>query len=408
MTLIYSFLISMYSLLISIASMFNKKASLKHKGVNSSFGILENFKSENVIWVHCASLGEFEQGRTLIEIIKVRKPSYQIALSFFSPSGFEVQKNYKSADVIFYLPKDNKKNAKKLIKLLKPKMVFFIKYEFWYWYLKELKVNHIPLYLISGIFRKNQIFFKIYGQFYRNILKNFTSFFVQNEISKQLLKSINLKNVIITGDTRFDRVFEISQSKKTFPLIKKFVGNKTVFIAGSTWKKDEDLIFDYINNNKTNKIKYIIAPHEIKPENINRVKKTLSKKVILYSQINNYNNKEADILIIDNIGMLASIYFYADIVYIGGGFGSGIHNTLEAAVFGIPLIFGPKYHKFHEARELINRKAAFSINNKTDFMKIFTKLTSDNFFRNTAGKNGKKYIEENIGASNKILDIINF
>ncbi len=408
MKFIYSFSILLYSWLVALASNFNKKAKLRHEGVQSTFKLLQNFKEEKVIWVHCASLGEFEQGRTLIEKIKIQKPDYKIALSFYSPSGFEVQKNYEHADIVFYLPDDSKKNAKKLIKLLNPQLVLFIKYEFWHFYLKELKENNIPTYLVSGIFRKNQIFFKFYGSFYRKILKNFTTLFVQNENSKQLLESINIKNVNITGDTRFDRVFEISKNKKEFPLISEFVDNKLVFIAGSSWKKDEEIIFNYINNNETKDIKFIIAPHEIKLENVDRIKNLSSKKTILFSEANSNNIKDASILIIDNIGMLSSLYFYADITYIGGGFGSGIHNTLEAAVFGIPLIFGPKYYKFDEAKELINKKSAFSINNEHESDAILNKLIANLTFRNEAGAKAEEYINENIGASDKILEIIDF
>jgi len=406
MKLFYSLSILLYSWLVALVSNFNKKAELRHEGVKSTFKILKKNKAKNVIWVHCASLGEFEQGRNLIEKIKKQKPEYQIALSFYSPSGFEVQKNYKQADVIFYLPDDSKKNAKKLIKLLSPEFVFFIKYEFWNFYLKELNNKHIPTYLVSGIFRKNQIFFKFYGGFYRNILKNFTSLFVQNEMSKLLLERININNVIIAGDTRFDRVFEISKKKKEIPLIKEFVDNKFVFIAGSTWEKDEKIIFNYINTKEQEDVKFIIAPHEIKLENINRIKNLSQKKAILFSEANTDNVKDASVLIIDNIGILSSLYFHTDIAYVGGGFGAGIHNTLEAAVFGIPLIFGPKYHKFDEAKELINRKSAFSISNENEFASIVNKLIANNDFRNQAGDRAKKYITENVGASDKILDII--
>lgn len=407
MKYIYSFSIQMYALLVRFASLFNRKAKLRYEGVKKSFDLLANFKSEKLIWLHCASLGEFEQARTLIETFKMQKPDYKLALSFYSPSGYEVQTEYEHADIVFYLPNDTKKNAKKLIKLLNPNIVFFIKYEFWHWYLKELKFNNIPCYLVSGIFREKQLFFKFYGSFYRNILKNFTTLFVQNEGSKQLLEGIGIKNVIITGDTRFDRVYEISRNKTEFPLIKEFVSKNLVFIAGSTWNKDEEIIFDYINNNTAKGIKFIIAPHEIKPENIQRIKKLSLRKTVLFSQANNKNIQSANVLIIDNIGMLSSLYFYADIAYIGGGFGAGIHNTLEAAVFGIPLIFGNNYYKFEEAKELIKRESAFAINNKYEFNEFLNKLINDKEYRNSAGKKSLMYIKENIGATNKILEIIN-
>ncbi len=406
MKLLYSIGIFLYNLLTAFASGFNSKAKFRYKGVKSTFEILNSLNLKNVIWIHCASLGEFEQGRPLIEKIKQKYPTYQIALSFFSPSGYEVRKNYESADVIFYLPADTKRNAKKLISLLNPKFVFFVKYEFWHWYLYELKKQQIPTYLISGIFRKNQVFFKFYGAFFRKILKNFTYLFVQNNNSADLLKQIGIHNVSITGDTRFDRVFEIAQNKKRFKLIEKFISDKFVLIAGSTWKPDEDILFNFINTQKNKAIKFIIAPHEIKNENIKRIL-TLSKvKIIRYSECNTENAADANVMIIDNIGMLSSLYAYADVAYIGGGFGSGIHNTLEAAVYGIPVIFGPKYHKFDEAKELINRKAGFSISNTKEFEELFQKFIQDSDFRMQSGKNAEKYINENIGASEKILKAV--
>lgn len=403
MRFFYSVSILFYSLLVKLASFFNKKAKLKHKGTKNTFTKLKNFKSEKTIWIHCASLGEFEQGRPIIELIKKTKPEYKIALSFFSPSGYEIKKNYKNADVVFYLPYDSKKNADKLIEIIKPDTVFFIKYEFWYWYLTELKKRKISVYLVSGIFRPKQLFFKFYGSFYRKILTNFTHLFVQNKESAELLKNINIENVSIAGDTRFDRVIEISKNCRKFPLIEKFIEDKLVFIAGSSWKPDEEIIFEFINTNKFNNIKFIIAPHEIKNENIERILNLSNKKTVKYSDAKIETVNDADILIVNNIGMLSSLYSYADIAYIGGGFGAGIHNTLEAAVFGIPVIFGKKYQKFDEAKELIKIKAAFSIINYDEFNTIFKKLLSDEEFRKKSGENAKKYVNKNIGVSNKIL-----
>jgi len=406
MKLLYSIGIFFYNLLTGFASGFNSKAKFRYKGVKSTFEILKSSNLKNVIWVHCASLGEFEQGRPLIEKIKQEYPIYQIALSFFSPSGYEVRKNYEPADMVFYLPADTKKNAEKLISLLNPKFVFFVKYEFWFWYLHELKKQQISTYLISGIFRRNQIFFKVYGGFFRNILKNFTHLFVQNNNSAGLLKQIGIQNVSITGDTRFDRVFEIAQNKKRFNLIEKFISDKFVLIAGSTWKPDEDILFNFVNTQKNKAIKFIIAPHEIKNENIKRISALSNTEIIRYSECNTENVTDANIMIIDNIGMLSSLYAYADVAYIGGGFGSGIHNTLEAAVYGIPVIFGPKYHKFDEAKELIKRKAGFSISDTNEFSELFQKFIQDSDFRMQSGKNAEKYINENIGASEKILKAV--
>lgn len=408
MKLIYSFSILLYSRLVAIASFFNKKAKLRYEGVKESFGIIKKFNANNVIWFHCASVGEFEQGRPLIEKLKKEKPKYKIAISFFSPSAYELRKNYELADLVFYLPNDSKRNSKKLIKLLKPSIVVFVKYEFWHWYLSELKNNKIPTYLISGIFRESQIFFKPYGKFYRKILLNFTHLFVQNKTSSELLKSINIQNVTVAGDTRFDRVSELAKNKKSYPIIESFVNNNLVFIAGSTWKKDEEIIFNFINNTEKENIKYIIAPHEISSENINRIKRTSTKKTILYSKANSSNVVDARVLIIDNIGMLSSLYSYADVAYVGGGFGAGIHNTLEAAVFGIPIIFGTNYNKFDEAKELLKRNAAFSINNAPEFNFILNKLFSEADFREQCGEKASKYVKENIGASNKIFKVIGF
>ncbi len=405
MKIIYSIAVKLYSVIVALASLFNKKASYRYKGVKETFKKIKNFSLSETIWIHCASLGEFEQGRSLIEEIKKKHPNYKAALSFFSPSGYEIIKNCEHADLIFYLPHDSRKNAKKLISLLKPKIVFFVKYEFWYWYINETNKNNIPIYLISGIFRKNQVFFKFYGKFFREILKKFTHIFVQNKESEILAKQINIPNVSVTGDTRFDRVFEISQNRKKFEIIDAFTENKLTFIAGSTWKPDEDILFEFINKSNQD-IKYIIAPHEVKKDNIAGILKLSKKNIIKYSEATVNSVKNADVMIIDNIGMLSSLYAYADIAYIGGGFGAGIHNTLEAAVFGIPIIFGPKYQKFDEAKELIKRKAGFSIFGKDDFFQIAEKLINDLKFRELSGKNSKVYVHENVGATNKIFNAI--
>lgn len=408
MKLLYSIGIFLYNLLIKFAAFFNTKASFRNSGVKLTFEKLKAFNSENIIWIHCASLGEFEQGRPLIEKIKNKFPDFKIALSFFSPSGYEIQKNYELADIVFYLPGDSRKNAEKLISLLKPRYAFFVKYEFWYWYLRELKNQQIPIFLVSGIFRKKQIFFKFYGSFYRNILRKFTYLFLQNASSADLLKQYGIQNVSITGDTRFDRVFEISENRKQFWIIDKFVSDKFVFIAGSTWKHDEEIIFNFINSQKNENLKYIIAPHIVENNNISRILKLCNKKLIRYSECTAENVTDAEIIIIDNIGMLSSLYAYADVAYIGGGFGSGIHNILEAAVYGIPVIFGPEYHKFDEAKELINRKAGFSISNTDEFSELLQKFIEDLKFRKECGKNAEIYVKENIGASGKIVSEIKF
>jgi 3-deoxy-D-manno-octulosonic-acid transferase len=402
MKYIYSLSVFIYRMIVTVASLFNKKAKLRTKGINQTYQKLSAFKAEHTVWVHCASLGEFEQGRPLIEKIKERRPDIKIVLSFFSPSGFEIRKNYELADLVIYLPYDSKRNAKKLIELMKPETVFFIKYEFWYWFIKEIRNHNIPLYLISGIFRENQIFFKSYSSFFRKIPANFTRLFLQNEESRMLAEQIGINQSTVTGDTRFDRVYQISQNRKKIEIVEEFQSDKPILIAGSTWKPDEEIIFNFVNQSNGN-IKFIIVPHEIDIDNINRIVGLSCKRTIKYSEAYMNNVSSADVLIIDNIGMLSSLYAYADIAYIGGGFGKGIHNTLEAAVYGIPVIFGPKYKKFDEANELIKRKAGFSITDKDDFSVLLEKLLNDSVFRKECGKQSEIYVKENIGATDKVF-----
>lgn len=403
MRLIYAIGVFLYSTVIKIVSLFNEKAKLRLRGTKETFKKLQKFKPKKLIWIHCASLGEFEQGRPLIEKIKAEKSDYQIALSFFSPSGYEVRKDYEFADIVFYLPDDTHKNAEKLISLLNPEYVFFVKYEFWHNYIKHLKLKNIPVYSVSGIFRRNQIFFKPYGEFFRDTLNFFTHLFVQNNESEKLLKSIGINKTTVVGDTRFDRVFETSLHKKKFKKVEKFINGALVIIAGSTWKPDEDIILKFAEEFS---VKVIIAPHLVNEDNINRIIKSATKKAVRYSENKEENFKNAEVLIIDNIGMLSSLYFYADIAYTGGGFGAGIHNTLEAAVFGIPIIFGPKYEKFEEAKELINRDAGFSISQYSEFKSLMNRLISDEEFRKQAGANAGKFVKENLGATEKILSSI--
>jgi 3-deoxy-D-manno-octulosonic-acid transferase len=405
MKYLYSFSVFLYHLVIKGVSLFFKKAGLRTKGVKQSFQKLSTFKSEHTVWVHCASLGEFEQGRPLIEKIKDNRPEIKIVLSFFSPSGYEIRKTYELADLVIYLPYDSKRNAKKLLDLMKPKCVLFIKYEFWYWYINEIKKRNIPLFLISGIFRDSQIFFKFYGSFFRKILGMFSQLFLQNQESQKLIESIGLNHTMVTGDTRFDRVFHISKTRNRVETIEAFKADKQICIAGSTWKPDAEIIFDFIS--KTNRqINFIIVPHEIDKNNIDRICGLTTKKTIKYSEADKNNITSAQVLIIDNIGMLSSIYAYADIAYIGGGFGKGIHNTLEAAVYGIPVIFGPNYKKFDEAKELIRRKAGFSITGKAGFSELMDKFLKDPEFRKVSGNQSERYVMENIGATDKVFNEI--
>lgn len=409
MVFIYNICISLYYFTIFIAGFFNKKAGLFITGRKNIF---DNIKSQinikdKIVWFHASSLGEFEQGRPVIEEFRKKYSGYKILLTFFSPSGYEIRKNYQGADYIFYLPFDFKHNVQKFISLINPQLVFFIKYEFWYNYLKTLHNRKIPVYIFSSIFRNEQIFFKWYGGFFRNILKYFNHIFVQNDSSAKLLASIKIKNVSISGDTRFDRVYQILQTSKSLPVIEKFKGSNFVVIAGSTWEKDEELLIQYINSNAESKpIKFIIAPHEIKSANIERLITSITKKTVKFSDAENVNHEDKDVMIIDNIGMLSSLYKYGNIAYIGGGFGKGIHNTLEAAAFGNPVLFGSNYHRFSEACDLIKQNAGTVI---TDYNTL--ERTIDHYFNNpvllkSSSDAAKNYVENNCGATSIILDFI--
>ncbi len=394
--------------LIAVASIFNSKARFWIKGRK---GLLKKIdkkinKNENIAWFHCASLGEFEQGRPVIEKFKEKYPEYKILLTFYSPSGFEIRKNYEKADYIYYLPIDTPRNAKVFVKTVNPKIVFFIKYEFWYYFLKEINKNQIPLYLVSGIFRKDQYFFKSYTRRPKKMLRFFTHFFVQNNLSKELMNSIGFNNVTISGDTRFDRVNEISKQTKSLELIEKFRSGALTLIAGSTWKPDEEILIKYLNETSF-KVKFIIAPHEIHSENMRRIENSFKDEfnVLRYSAANENNIEQANILIIDSIGLLSSLYKYGDLAFIGGGFGKGIHNTLEAATFGLPILFGPNYLKFQEAIDLIEIKAAFSINSYNSLYEKLNNLLANSKL-NEIGKKASEYVKDKCGATDKILSVI--
>ncbi len=355
--------------------------------------------------MHCASLGEFEQGRPVIERMKKEWPSIPVVISFFSPSGFEIRKNYSVADKIIYLPVDTPKNAKKIIDEINPALVIWVKYEYWMNCLNELKKRKIPVLLIAGIFRHNQPFFKWYGRLWVKTLSAFEHLFVQNKESIFQLDKIGIKNASISGDTRFDRVIEIAEHIEFIDGIEKFKQNKKLIIAGSTWNKDEALLAELSNENP--EINFIIVPHEIHQNNLNRIKKTF-KNAAFFSD---WVKKQTDwvgvnVLIVDSIGLLASIYKYADITYIGGGFQKGIHNTLEAAVYGKPIIFGPRYHKFAEAIELINKKGAFSVNNFAELKKTTDYLFSNKDILKNAGENSRRFVYSNKGATETIVNYV--
>jgi len=409
MKIIYNLSIYLYYTLIFTASLFSNKAKLWIRGRKNIFDTINNKlqnETSKTVWIHCASLGEFEQGRTIIEAIKTKQPELKIVLTFFSPSGYEIRKNYSGADYIFYLPMDTPSHAAKFISLVRPTVALFVKYEFWFNYLNELKKQNIPTYLVSGIFREDHYFFKGYATWFRKQLKNFSHFFVQNETSNELLKSIGYSNVTISGDTRFDRVRQIAEQTKEFEKIKKFCNTQQTIIAGSTWAPDEKILASY--DFKKHDCKLIIAPHEIDEHHLSAIEELFKKEnTIRYSIANEDNVSEKNILIVDNIGMLSSLYKYGNIAYIGGGFGAGIHNILEAATFGMPIIFGPNYKKFNEAKDLIQSRGAFSINSKEDFLNTIAFLKNKEEQLKCA-KICKHYVEKNIGATDIILKSIHF
>ena len=369
------------------------------KGQKECFDKLKNInQNDKIAWFHCASLGEFEQGRPLLEEVKKHFPNHKILLSFYSPSGYEAKKNYSLADYIVYLPNDTRKNAKKFVSMVNPDLVFFIKYEFWYNYISALKGKR--LFQVSLILRENQYFFTWYGKWFAKQLKNFEHFFVQNQQTATLLNKIGYKNITISGDTRFDRVMTIANNAKSFPDIDRFCqGDKKIILAGSSWLADEKIIEKAINDLD---IKLIIAPHIVEQSHINEIQE-LFPKSILYSELAE-NKKESNILIINCIGILSNLYQYCDIAYIGGGFGVGIHNTLEAATFGKPICFGPNYHKFQEAIDLIDLNAAYSINNEEELKAVLSSLLSDKEKYEESAKASKNYVQEKVGACKKIIE----
>lgn len=367
----------------------------------------ENIKEgEPYIWFHAASLGEFEQGRPLMERIRRQYPEYKILLTFFSPSGYEVRKNYEGADVICYLPFDTPRNVKRFLNIANPCMAFFIKYEFWQNYLKALQRRHIPVYSVSSIFRREQIFFRWYGGRYYKVLTRFTHLFVQNEVSKELLGKLGIRNVTVVGDTRFDRVMEIMQQAKQLPLVEAFKQDYTVFVAGSSWPPDEDLFIEYFNAHP--ELKLIIAPHVIGESHLSEIIGKLKRPYLRYTQANEENVKQADCLIIDCYGLLSSIYRYGEIAYIGGGFGVGIHNVLEAAVYGVPVMFGPNNKRFREAQQLLQSGGGFEIHDETDFNALTDKLLTDATFLKQAGDAAGHYVKGNAGAADKVLSMVDF
>lgn len=405
MLFLYNLLLLFASQIVKLLALFSPKIKLFVEGRKTVFQSLESkiSSSDKSIWFHVASLGEYEQGLPVMEKIKKEFPNHKIVVTFFSPSGFEVRKNNSIADACVYLPLDTKSNAQKFLKLVHPDLVFFIKYEYWPNYLNELKKLNIKTYLISGIFRENQAFFQWYGGFYRNALKAFDYFFVQNESSKLLLQKLGFNNVKISGDTRFDRVVSILERDNSLDFIKLFKNNTITIVIGSSWPKDESLLVNYINQTNE-KVKFIIAPHNIKVEQIQELRNSITKKTVLFSEKENTDLSNYDVLIVDTIGILTKIYSYAEIAYVGGGFGNpGIHNILEPATFGIPIIVGPNFTNFAEAVALVHQEGCVCVANQNELIDAFSNLISNEDIRHEKGHICSTFVQMNKGATNVIM-----
>lgn len=404
---LYNIGIALYDLAVGIAARRNPKARLWKDGRRGIFDRMSEAVSpdDKVVWIHSASLGEFEQGRPIIEKIKERYPDYKILLTFFSPSGYEIRKNYPKADYIFYLPSDRPSNVRRFLDIAHPSAVIFIKYEFWLNYLGELRKRRIPTYIVSAIFRRNSVFFRFYGGSWRRALATFSTMFVQNEESKRLLAQIGRSNVVVAGDTRFDRVADIARAAKRIPIIEAFREKSRLFVAGSTWGLDEELLQQLINDNP--EIKFVVAPHEMEEQRIGRIIERTRGGAMRYTQCDERTDFSAtQVLILDTVGILSSVYGYASWAYIGGGFGVGIHNTLEAATFGLPIAFGPNYRKFKEACDMIALGAAHSITSAAELKEWFEPLRDDEQKREQVSRIASDYTQSNCGATEAIVDTV--
>ncbi len=399
----YQVAIYLYLCGVAVASIFSKKVKKMWKGERQTLDILKSKVNPNhqYIWFHAASLGEFEQGRPLIERIRTDYPEYKILLTFFSPSGYEVRKNYEHADIVCYLPIDTIRNARRFLRTVRPCMAFFIKYEFWYNYLHILKHRNVPVYSVSSIFREHQIFFRWYGKSYAGVLRCFTHFFVQNEKSKHLLHTIGIDTVDVVGDTRFDRVLQIKEKAQKLPIVEAFKADKKVFVAGSSWAPDEDIFIPFMNECKDWKM--IIAPHVISEEHLKRIEEKCKGKTVRYTATTPEEAAQAQCLLIDCFGLLSSVYHYGEVAYVGGGFGVGIHNVLEAVVWKMPVLFGPNHQRFQEAQELIKAKGGFEITDSSSFAHMMQQFMTQQEYLRLSGEAAGSYVESKAGATHKIL-----
>lgn len=399
----YNIVIYIYLIGVVIASLFSKKVRNMWRGERQAIGIIKEKMDPNAqyVWFHAASLGEFEQGRPLMEQLKREHPEYKILLTFFSPSGYEVRKNYEGADIITYLPLDTIMNARRFLRTIRPVMAFFIKYEFWYNYLHILKYRKVPVYSVSSIFRPEQVFFKWYGRNYGRVLHCFTHFFVQNEISQQLLAKIGINEVTVVGDTRFDRVLQIKEAAKQLPVVEAFTDGHRTFVAGSSWQPDEEIFIPWFNAHKDWKL--IIAPHVIGEDHLQQILSKIEGKAVRYTQASAEEVRDAQVLIIDCFGLLSSIYHYGEVAYVGGGFGVGIHNLPEAAVWGVPVIFGPNNQRFQEAQQLKACGGGLEINGAADFQRIMDRFDANPQQVEADGKKAGDYVKGKAGATDKVL-----
>jgi len=406
MNLVYNFAAHIVYSVLSMYGAFNKKIGLFVRGRKETFDKLSVLnKEDKVVWIHVASLGEFEQARPIIEELKKSHPEHKIVVTFFSPSGYEIRKNYELVDVVCYLPFDTKGRMQKFLQLTHPELAIIVKYEFWPNLLNELKKQEITTILVSGIFRNTQQFFKSYGGWMRKALNTFDYFFLQDESSQKLLGSINLHNTSVSGDTRLDRVVRILEQDNSLDFIKEFKQDSYTVVAGSTWPEGEDLLVNYINESVDEK--FIIAPHNMNDKAITTLKNSIQKKVLLFSEKEGKDLSSFDVMIVDTIGLLTKIYSYADVVYVGGAFKTGLHNILEPATFGVPIVIGPKFGKFKEANDLVERKGCISVNDQDEFSGIFQRFKRDADFRKKTGEINQTYIQQNKGATEKIMKYIN-